>query len=119
MDPAAQLKPCGEGAAGLQAVIWKWLWRFCLLTVGLTLLLGAVAGVVVRHLSGHVPPWLGGLLAVLAVVMAAGLLLPGLQRDLRRVHGDEHSPAGDAPGAQAERKLAADRRERRGGSGAR
>lgn len=77
-------EPGKGGLAEVQRVIWKWFWRFCLAAVALTLLLSLLVGALLRHAVAHLPPWLGGVLALAAVVMVGGGMLPAIQRDLAR-----------------------------------
>ncbi len=72
----------------MQAIIWKWLWRFCGAAVALTVLFALVAGVVLRHLLSHLPAWLGGPVALVAVLIVGGLMLPAFQRDMERARRD-------------------------------
>ena len=77
----------------MQAVVWKWLGRFALAVVLLTVVLSLVAGAVLRHSHAPVPGWLGGILSLLAVVCVGGFMLPAMQRDVgaARDRGDKQS----------------------------
>lgn|GEM_PF-5884236 len=72
----------------METVIWKWLWRFCAAAVVLTLLLSLAAGALLRRVLPHLPAWLGGLVALVAVLTVGGGMLPAIQRDLAKARED-------------------------------
>ena len=68
----------------MEAILRRWMWRFIIVAAALTLVLSLAAGVVLRHVHVGAAPWIDIIVAGLSALMAAGGLLPGLQRDLRR-----------------------------------
>lgn len=80
----------------MQAVLWKWLWRFAAAVIVLTVILSLVTGAVLRHVEPHakagVPGWLGGVLSLMAVLVVGGGMLPAFQREMTAVRERRHPP---------------------------
>lgn len=68
----------------MERILRRWMWRFIAVAAALTLVLSLAAGVVLRRAHAGFTPWIDILVAGLSALVSAGVLLPGMQRDLRR-----------------------------------
>ncbi len=82
----------------MSSVLWKWVWRFSVVVVVLTVGLSLGVGAWLRHAHLPIPPWLGGVLSLVVVIVVAGGMFPAYQSDMNLARERHERPGGHPPG---------------------